>query len=211
MRWIILVLTLFISSPVFAEMSFNFKLDHQSKNIKAYGREADLSWRAMEVEIENTFAKDKLRFLSGFAVGFRMEGQESAYNGNYFVFRFFHKKPLNWQKTELRTSVAFVYGTPGTLYQKSWPDSDGTNLRSYTNLYLVRNISIPGGEVKDMGVLYPEISVSLRKTLWKLHAEPVIGIRFMKFGKTYSNFVSVKNEENLVFVPTVGIKIGYSF
>lgn len=167
----------------------------------------ELKWDALEVEVEKSFKKNKI-FLSGFAVGLRKES-EGWNEGIYLTFRtfrkqiFFKRHPL-----EVIPSVTVLWGSPGTTYNRTSQERFDEFI-PYINVFPLRNVDLPKFSIDNAGLIYPELSVAVRKSFLRiLSLEPVVGVRLIRFGVVeYDGHQSVYDERTAI-LPTVGLRIG---
>ncbi len=201
---IILLTILFICSVAqnsYAQFRINIKFDASRSLVKDASMKFE--WTAKELEFDRKFKKNKL-FLSGLAGGARREGSNLA-EGNFLHIRVY--RTISVKKFEINPSFGIIYGHPGLRSERTKFDANG----GYVHVNLVRNVDLPSYNVKKPAVAYPEISLSLRKKVWRLSAEPVVSMRIMRYGILKSNFGSGNYKVVTVISPSVGFRFGFRF
>lgn len=170
----------------------------------------ELNWFGAEAEVEKSFKKKKL-FLSGFAIGLRREAVPSGRwdEGVYFTFRTFRKQRFfKKHPVELIPSVAVLYGSPGMTLNRTTQATFGEFV-PYTSVFPLRNADLPEFDIKKGGLIYPELSVAVRKEFLKiLSIEPVIGVRVIRFGVVQYDGVNSNYREDMALLPTLGLRVG---
>ncbi len=201
-KGILLAAALFILAPrlSYAQVRVNVRFDVSRSTINSTG--TLFTWDGKEIEIEKEFKKNRL-FLSGFAVGIRKEGRVLI-EGNYFYARTYRK--YTFGKWEFDPSLSVIYGDPGLRFE-----STEFNNGAYTHVNLVRNTEVPYYHVERAAVLYPEVSVALRKKLKRFNIEPVAGIRIMRYGILKSDYHTGEYKEKIVLSPSMGLRLGFKF
>src|SRR3989338_5305932 len=200
------IMLLFYPAISRSQSRVNFRLDTSGRTISAFDKEESFSWQAWQVDFEQEWAKNKL-FLSGFDIGFRKEGKVFLYDGTYLVFGTFRR--LNSGNLAFYANADVLYGFPGLRFNRAWEKRSGIELVSYTKLYFVRNAGIPGMIVGKAGVVYPELSVTLRRKLGRFNIDGIAGVRLMKFGIIESDFNNSLTDTKLVPIPTLGLRAGF--
>lgn len=193
-------LLILIPSPSYPQVRINARFDVSRSVIN--GKEMMFTWDGKEIEIEKEFKRNRL-LLSGFAIGIRKEGR-ILIDGNYLYARTYRK--YNIGKWELAPSLSVIYGDPGLRFE-----STEFNNGAYVHVNLVRNIGIPNYGVERAAVLYPEISVALRRKLKRFNIEPVAGVRIMHYGILRSDYHDGTYKEKIILSPSVGLRLGLKF
>ena len=151
-------------------------------------------------------ASGSSKFLAGFAIGVRKEDR-ILIEGNYLFARIYRKFPLSESgKWGLDLSLGVIYGEPGLRFEGTQFDNG-----AYTHVNLVRNAEIHSYNVKKAAVIYPEISVALRKKLMRLNFEPIVGVRVMRYGILKSDYHTGEYKEKLILSPSFGVRMGFRF
>ncbi len=186
-----------------AQVRINIKFDISRSSVADSGK--SFTWNAKEVEFEKEFRKNRLVVFSGFAIGVRKEGP-NIIEGDYLYLRTYRKFVLGKSKWELDPSFGLIYGLPGLRFE-STEFKNG----AYTHVNLVRNIEIPYYHVGKAAVLYPELSVALRRKFKRLNFEPVVGVRIMRYGILKSDYRNGEYKEKITLSPSAGLRIGFRF
>ena len=202
-RVILMIVVLFIITPniSYAQIRINAKLDISSSEINNTG--IKFAWDGKEIEIEKEFEENRL-FISGFAIGARKEGHKLV-EGSYLYARVYRKHAIIGN-LELNPSIGIVYGHPGLRFERTEFDEE-----NYTHVNLVRNIDIPFYNIKKTAVLYPEISLALRKQLKRFNIEPVVSVKIMRYGILKSNYYTGEYKEKIILSPSLGMRVGFKF
>lgn len=205
---LILLLIIIFPNTSRADTRINFRLDMNGRRIDVYGLKEPFLWYGVQADIEQEWKTNKV-LISGFNFGLRKEGDRYTYDGSYAVLGVFKRFGRgNWN---FNPSVEVLYGFPGITFDRTWEDRQGSKLKGYTRLYLARNIDIPEIKVKNSGVLYPQVSLVIRRKLGHFNVDSVIGARLMRFGMVQSDFIHSKSEERIVPVPSFAIRTGFKF
>lgn len=170
--------------------------------------EVNLGWYIFSVEVEHEFKKDKLWLISGFAAGFRKEG-EDIYNGTYLTAGLF--RTFDAEQVSVILSGGVIYGLIGLQFDRTRLMYDDGQVVGYQHVSMQRNIAVPGMEDKKAGVLQSVIEIKARKYLKRLFVEGRGGIRLAKFSIVNTNYRNSTYKESIVPMPSVGIGIGYTF
>jgi hypothetical protein len=168
----------------------------------------ELRFQAAEAEVEKSFKKNRL-FLSGFALGIRREaGVRKWDEGVYLTFRTFRRQKLLFG-LEAIPSLTVLWGSPGTTLNRTTQERYEEFI-PYTNVFPLRNAGVPKFDIEEAGLIYPEISVALRKTFLKniFSVEPVVGVRVIRFGVIEYDGADSSYREDTALLPTVAIRFG---
>lgn len=169
----------------------------------------EFEWRAVEAEVEKSFRKNKL-LLSGFAIGLRKETQTERWDeGVYFTFRTFRKhRVFKKHPIEVVPSVTVLWGSPGSTLNRTSQERYEEFI-PYVNVFPLRNAEVPKFDIENAGLIYPEISVAVRKEFLKIFSiEPVVGVRIIRFGVVEYNGIESHYHEETGFLPTLGFRVG---
>ena len=171
--------------------------------------EQEFEWYAVEAEVEKSFKKNKL-LLSGFGIGLRRESQTKRWDeGVYLTFRtfrkqrFFKKHPI-----EVIPSVTVLWGSPGSTLNRTSQERYEEFI-PYVNVFPLRNAGVPEFDVKEAGLIYPELSIAVRKEFLKIFSiEPVVGVRVIRFGVIEYDGAKSRYRKDTGFLPTLGLRVG---
>ena len=221
----IAVLTCLVPCSAYSDGRINFRLDFNGTNTVGAYNDVGLNWQGTEFEIEKEFTKSKV-LLSGFSLGLRREIFR-AFNdfgdiklvhrwdeGTYLslrIYRSFGK--ASWS---VGPSFAILYGVPGTTLDRTIGHSYGDG-NSYTHVFPLRNTDVPKilaekGELPvDSALFYPEASIAFRKKFAKgvINLDWIGGVRIIRFGIVDSNTQGDVFTEELVLVPSFGMRVGF--
>jgi len=213
----------------YSEGRINFRIDFTHANVDGVYNDVGMGWQGLEAELENAFATHKT-ILSGFAVGLRREqfygftgfGETANVQrwdeGTYLTFRVFRRFEVSSDKSwSVGPSFAILYGIPGTTLDRTIATSQADGRLDYTHIFPMRNADVPTALAKtaDVGassaLLYPEISVSIRKRLVRggICLEWLGGVRIIRFGIVDSTSQENLFENRRTFVPSVGMRVGF--
>lgn len=143
----------------------------------------------------------------GFAAGFRKENT-LVYEGDFLYIRFF-KKTGSYRSLEFYPSLALVYGVP--LSNQFSATKFNTDRTQYESVFLVHNVTtFFNGGIKKNGVLYPELTLGIRKNFRRFNVDLVPGIRILKFGilKSGGFYAPSDFKTKTALCPTIGIRLG---
>lgn len=170
----------------------------------------EFEWYAVEAEVEKSFKKNKL-LLSGFAIGLRRETQTKRWDeGTYFTFRTFRTQRIfKKHPIEVIPSVTVLWGSPGVTLNRTAQERYDEFI-PYVSVFPLRNAGVPQFDVTNAGLIYPEISLAVRKTFLKniISVEPVVGVRIIRFGVVEYNGIESHYHEETGFLPTLGFRVG---
>jgi hypothetical protein len=212
-----------------ADGRMNFRVDFNRTDVPGVYHDVGLNWQGIEFEIEKEFTKSKV-VLSGFSIGIRRElfyaftgfgGVKDVHRwdeGTYLSLRLFRNFDLSSNRAwSIGPSFAVLYGIPGTTLDRTIGAQSGTGAYDYTHIFPMRNSDVPkllaekAELVSNSGLLYPEASIALRRRLAKggITLDWIGGIRIIRFGVVDSNAQGDVFNEKQVFIPSVGMRIGF--
>lgn len=231
-----LMVALFLpASKISAETRFNFKFDitdalapQPRGSVKYTGFEGELefNWHATANEhigaqtqtsqtqtAQTQEAKSGHHFFlyyllpDGFAAGLRKENTFVS-EGDFLYVRLF-KKTGSYRTLEFYPSIALVYGVPlSNQFSTTKFNADRTQ---YESVFLVHNVTtFLNNGIKKNGVLYPELTLGIRKNFRRFNVDLVPGIRILKFGilKSGGFYAPSDFKTKTVLCPTIGIRLG---
>lgn len=147
------------------------------------------------------------RYLPDFALGFRKENTLVS-EGDFLYIRFF-RKVGSYRKFDFYPSLALVYGVPlSGQFSATKFNADRTQ---YESVFLVHNVTtFLNNGIKKNGVLYPELTLGIRKEFHGFNIDLVPGIRILKFGilKSGGFYAPSDFKTKTVLCPTIGIRLG---
>lgn len=211
-----------------ADGRLNIRFDVSQANVKGAFTQVGLAWPGLEVELEKAFAHHKI-VASGFAIGVRREafygftafgenkGVQRWDEGTYLTLRVYRSiKASRNNSWSINPSVALVYGIPGTTLDRTISTSRADGGTNFTHVFPTRNADVPTplASQADVGsssaMLYPDVSVSLRKRLVKggINVEWIAGARRIRFGVIDSSEQGVQFDERREWTPSVGMRFG---
>lgn len=206
----------------------NFRIDFNRTNVEGAYHDVGLGWQGVEVEIEKEFTRSKV-VLSGFSLGLRREhfygftgfGTTKDVHrwdeGTYLMFRIYRSFDLSSKRSwSIGPSFAILYGVPGTTLDRTIGDASGSQY-NYTHVFPTRNTDVPqllaekARLVADSALLYPEASLSIRRKLASggIVLEWLGGVRIIRFGIVDSNSQGDLFSERRMFIPSVGMRVGF--
>jgi len=215
--------------PAYADGRINFRVDFNRTNIDGAYNDVGLKWQGIEFEFEQEFATSKV-VISGFSFGLRRElfyaftgfgGEKDVRRwdeGTYLTLRMYRNFDLSSDRSwSIGPSVAIFWGIPGTTLDRTIEQRDGVGGYDYTHVFPMRNSDVPtliaqkGELVGDSALFYPELSVALRKKLAKggITLDWIGGLRIIRFGIVDSNALGDIFGERRVFIPTIGLRVGF--
>jgi hypothetical protein len=212
----------------FPDGRVNFRIDFSDTDVQGAYNDVGLSWQGVEVEFEKEFTKSKV-VLSGFSLGLRRElfygftgfGTDKDVRrwdeGTYLVFRMYRTFDLSNRSWSIGPSFAILYGIPGTTLNRTTGVTDGDAGSDFTHVFPLRNSDLPrlvaekAELVADSGLLYPEASFVIRKRFAKsgIVLDWLGGVRIIRFGIVDSNSQGDLFTERRVFIPSVGMRLGF--
>ena len=224
----IAVLIFLIAPSARADGRINLRIDFNRTSVQGAYSDVGLDWQGFEAEIENEFAKNKI-VLSGFSFGVRRElfygftGFGTTRNvhrwdeGTYLMFRLYRSFDVSGKKWSIGPSFAIFYGIPGTTLDRTIGLNRGDAGYDYTHIFPMRNTDVPkllaakAELVTDSALFYPEASVSIRRRLagGGVMFEWLAGVRIIRFGIVDSNGEGDLFSERRVFIPSVGMRVGF--
>ena len=224
------IATLIVLIPHYAysDGRINFRVDFNRADIKGAYNDVALDWQGFEVELENEFKTHKV-VLSGFSLGVRRElfygftgfGTSKDVHrwdeGTYLMFRMFRNFELSGRKWSIGPSVALFYGVPGTTLDRTSGVTQADARYDYTHVFPMRNTDVPkllaqkADLVSDSALFYPEASVSIRRRIGGggIVLDWLAGVRIIRFGIVDSNSQGDLFNEKRVFIPCVGMRVGF--
>jgi len=207
MKKIIFVIAIFLlASKCEAQTRLLGKIDATKGSVA----EQEFKWYAVEAEVEKSFKKNKI-LLSGFAIGLRREATQTKRwdEGVYFTFRTFRKQSFfKKYPIEVIPSLTILWGSPGETLNRTSQERYGEFI-SYVNVFPLRNAEVPKFDIENAGLIYPELSVAVRKEFLKiLSIEPVVGIRVIRFGIVEFDGLRAHYRTDMAVLPSVGLKVG---
>lgn len=147
------------------------------------------------------------RYLPDFALGFRKENTLVS-EGDFLYIRLF-RKVGSYRKFDFYPSLALVYGVPlSGQFSATKFNADRTQ---YESIFLVHNVTtFLNNGIKKNGVLYPELTLGIRKEFHGFNIDLVPGIRILKFGilKSGGFYAPSDFKTKIVLCPTIGIRLG---
>jgi hypothetical protein len=207
----------------------NFRVDLNRTNVRGGNDDVGFRWEGLEVEIEKAFATPKV-VLSGFSLGVRRElfdaftsfGQTRGVHrwdeGTYLVLRLYRQFAAARDKSwSMGPSFAILYGIPGTTLDRTTGQRRVDGGYDFTHVFPVRNADVPkrlaeSAEVgNDSALLYPELSVSIRKKLagGGFTLEWLGGVRVIRFGVVDSSERGDLFTKRQTLIPSVGMRVGF--
>ena len=212
----------------FSDGRINFRIDFSDTDVPGAYNDVGLSWQGVEVELEKEFTKSKV-VLSGFSLGLRRElfygftgfGTEKNVRrwdeGTYLVFRMFRTFDSSNRSWSIGPSIAILYGIPGTTLNRTTRSTAGGAGDGLTYVFPLRNSDLPrllaekAELVADSGLLYPEASLVIRKRFANggIVLDWLGGIRIIRFGIVDSNSQGDLFTERRLFIPSIGMRIGF--
>jgi hypothetical protein len=218
-----------IPRDAYADGRLNFRVDFNNTNVRGTFEDVGFAWSGFEVELEKAFSKPKI-VLSGFSLGVRRElfnaftsfGQAQGVHrwdeGTYLTLRLYRHFDVSGDKSwSIGPSIAILYGIPGTTLDRTEGQRQGDGVFDYTHVFPLRNADVPESlaakaEVgSDSALLYPELSVSIRKRLARggISLEWLGGVRVIRFGIVDSSAQGDLFHEKRTFIPSVGMRVGF--
>lgn len=213
----------------YSDGRINFRIDFNRTNVQGVYDDVGFAWQGLEVEVEKAFSKPKI-VLSGFSLGVRRElfsaftsfGQTRGVHrwdeGTYLTLRLYRHFDVSGDKSwSLGPSFAILYGIPGTTLDRTTGQRQDDGAFDYTHVFPMRNADVPKllaekAEVgTDSALLYPELSVSIRKRFAKggINLEWLGGMRIIKFGIVDSSAQGDLFTDRRMFIPSVGMRVGF--
>ena len=189
------------ASRVQAQTRVSAKVDATDSSVA----DQELNWRGIEFEAEHGFKRNKL-LLSGFAAGIRKESERWD-EGVYLSFRTFRREELSG--FQIIPSITVLWGSPGLTLNRATQERYGEFV-PYKRIFPLRNAEVPGFDIENAGLIYPELSVAVRKTFFKnlVSIEPVLGVRVIKFGIAEYDGVNSGYRKDTAFLPSLGLRVG---
>lgn len=212
----------------FADGRLNFRLDINQADVRGATKAVGIDWSGVEVELEKSFKTHKI-IASGFALGVRREifygftgfgeakGVHRWDEGTYLSLRIYRNISFGGERSwSISPSVAVLYGIPGTTLDGTTSTQRADGGLDYTHIFPMRNADVPRtlAEQADVGadsaMLYPEVTVSIKKALIKggVNFEWVAGVRVIRFGVIDSTEQGAVFEERRTLAPTLGVRLG---
>jgi hypothetical protein len=225
----IVTLVCLFRRDAYADGRLNFRIDFNRTNVEGVYENVGFAWQGLEVELDNAFAKPKI-VLSGFSLGLRRElfyaftsfGQAAGVHrwdeGTYLTLRLYRQFEASRDKSwAIGPSFTLLYGIPGTTLDRTTGQRQSDGAFDYTHVFPMRNADVPKllaqkAEVgTDSALLYPELSLSIRKRLAKggINLEWLGGVRIIKFGIVDSNAQGDLFSDRRMFIPSVGMRVGF--
>ncbi len=211
-----------------ADGRLNFRIDFNQADIRGATNAVGIDWPGLEVELEKSFKTPKI-IVSGVALGVRREtfygftgfGEEKGVHrwdeGTYLTLRVYRNIHFGGDTSwSISPSVAVLYGIPGTTLNRTTSTRRDDGGVDFTQIFPMRNANVPKtlAEPADIGtdsaMLYPEVSVSIKRPLLKggLTFEWVAGMRILRFGVIDSTAQGAVFEERRTLAPTLGVRLG---
>lgn len=212
----------------FSDGRINFRIDFSNTDVQGAYNDVGLSWQGVEVELEKEFTKSKV-VLSGFSLGLRRElfygftgfGTDKNVRrwdeGTYLLFRMYRTFDLSNRSWSIGPSIAILYGIPGTTLNRTTGVTNADAGEGFTYVFPLRNSDLPrllaekAELVADSGLLYPEASFVIRKRFAKggIVLDWLGGVRIIRFGIVDSNSQGDLFTERRLFIPSVGMRVGF--
>jgi len=210
-----------------ADGRINGKVDFNWTSVAGTNNDIDIRWQGIEVEFENEFKPNPV--VSGVAVGIRRElfyaftgfggqkGVDRWDEGTYLFFRVFKMFDISGNRQwSLGPQFSLSYGVPGTTLDRTIVSRYGEGATS-THVFPLRNAVVPQflasqtGLSADAALLYPEISVVLRRRFAKggICVDWIGGMRIIQFGVSDSSPQGNDFSERRVFIPLIGLRVGF--
>ena len=222
------VLIVLIPHQAYSDGRINARLDFNATTVEGVYNDVGLDWQGFAVEIENEFKKPKV-ILSGFSFGIRRdpifgfsgfgaaEGVHRWDEGTYLTFRMSRHFNLSGGRWSIGPSFAILYGIPGTTLDRTVDGSRSDARSDYTHIFPIRNNRLPQALANtadlttDSALLYPEASISIKQKLagGGIVFEFLAGVRVIKFGIVDANTGVNLFSEKRLFIPTVGLGMGF--
>ena len=203
---ILAALVVLLASKAEAQTRLLGKIDATKSSVA----EQEFEWYAVEAEVEKSFKKNKI-LLSGFAIGLRREATQTGSwsEGVYLTFRTFRKQSFfKKHPIEVIPSLTVLWGSPGSTLNRASQEKYGEFV-PYVNVFPLRNAEVPKFDIENAGLIYPEISVAVRKNFLKIFSiEPVVGIRVIRFGIVEFDGLRAHYRTDMAVLPSVGLKVG---
>lgn len=214
---------------VYADGRVNFRVDFNQADIRGASNAVGIDWPGLEVELEKSFKTPKI-IASGLALGVRREtfygftgfgeakGVQRWDEGTYLTLRVYRNIHFGGDTSwSLSPSFTLLYGIPGTTLDATSSTKRADGGVDYTHIFPMRNADVPRtlAEQADIGtdsaMLYPEVSVSIKKPLIKggINFEWVAGVRIIRFGVIDSSAQGAVFEERKTLAPTLGVRLGF--
>ena len=212
-----------------ADGRLNVRFVLNQANVRGAFNDVGFAWPGFEVELERAFRTHNI-VASGLSVGVRREafygfsafgetrGVQRWDEGTYLTLRVNQsfRLPGN-QSWFIGPSFAILYGIPGTTLDRTIATSRAAGGVDYTHVFPMRNASVPQplAAQADIGtgsaVLYPEVSLTLRKRLVKggINLEWIAGARVIRFGVIDSSDQGDRFDERRTFTPSFGMRLGF--
>jgi hypothetical protein len=212
-----------------ADGLLNVRIDFTHVNMNGVYNDVGIGWQGLEVELEKAFATHKV-VLSGFSFGVRREtfygfsGFGETKNvqrwdeGTYLTFRVYRTFAVSGEKSwSIGPSFAILYGVPGTTLDRTIAARQPDGALDYTHVFPMRNADVPkllaerANVVQTSALLYPEVSVSIKKRLAKggINLEWLGGVRIIRFGIVDSSAQGDLFEERQTIIPSFGMRVGF--
>ena len=223
------VLLCVLPRPALADGRINFRIDFSRTSVEGAYNNVGLDWQGLEVEFEKEFKTNKV-VLSGFSLGLRRElfygftgfGTDKNVRrwdeGTYLMLRLFRTFDVSGNKSwSIGPSFSILYGIPGTTLDRTSAATYDAAGNDYTHVFPIRNSDLPKSVtqkaelVDDAGLLYPEASLVIRKRFAKggLVLDWIGGARIIRFGVVDSNSQGDVFTDRRVFIPSVGMRVGF--
>ena len=212
----------------YADGRLNFRVDFNQADVRG-AHTVGLDWPGFEVEFEKAFKTHKI-IASGFSFGLRREtfygftgfGERKGVHrwdeGTYLMLRVYRNIRVSGDTSwSLSPSVALFYGIPGTTLDRTTSTRRADGGLDYTHVFPMRNADVPKTLAAqadigtDSAMLYPEISLSIKKPLVKggVNLEWIAGVRVIRFGVVDSTDQGSVFEERKTLAPSFGMRLGF--
>jgi len=225
---VIAVLIVLLPRHAAADGRINGRMDFSRTSVDGAYNDVGLGWQGLEVELENEFKAPKI-VLSGFSFGIRRElfngfsgfgTQRNVHRwdeGTYLMFRMFRQFAVGGNAWSIGPSFAIFYGIPGTTLDRTIGDASGAAGYDYTHIFPIRNTDVPkvlaepADLVNDSALFYPEASLAVRRRIGggAIVLEWLAGVRVMRFGIVDSNTQGDLFSEKRLFIPSIGLRVGF--
>jgi len=225
-RFTAVLAALIVLAPRYAcaDGRINGRIDVSRTDVDGAYNNVGLGWQGFEIELQNEFKSSKV-VLSGFSVGIRRElfngftgfGTEKGVHrwdeGTYFLFRVYRNFAVSDNRWSIGPSLGLFYGIPGTTLDRTIGDAPS----DYTHIFPIRNTELPkaladtADLVVDSALFYPEAALSVRRNIagGGIILEWLAGVRIIRFGVVDSNSQGDLFSEKRVFIPSIGLRIGF--
>jgi hypothetical protein len=187
--------------------------DASAGTVSAFGQRESYTSYAGEFGLQYEWNGSRY-FPQAVSIGFRKETL-SLSNGTYLVVRGAWRSTRLYHGFLLIGTLGVVYGAPSTQFDRTTETESADTELVRTHFFAARTTPVPFAEIRESGVILPELSLGIRKTLMagqhRFHFEPTVALRPFTVGVVRAEGPMTVSTQETCFMFSVGIRIGFDY